>query len=190
MASSPLKVLAISGSLRNGSFNSAALQTAEAIAGSSAEFTYAKLSDIPLYDQDLRDTGVPDAVQVLSDQVLAADAILFSTPEYNYSVSGVLKNAIDWLSRMDPQPFADKPVAVMSASMSAFGGARAQYDLRRILIYLDAHFVNKPEVMISFAHKKFDESGKLTDEDTRKFIGDLVQALGEWQRRLSARKST
>lgn len=184
MASSPLKILAISGSLRKSSFNSAALETAAEIAGDSASFTFADLSAIPLYDQDLRDQGVPDAVQKLSDQILAADAILFSTPEYNYSVSGVLKNAIDWLSRVDPQPFADKPVAVMSASMSAFGGARAQYDLRRILIYLDAHFVNKPEVMISFAHKKFDESGKLADEDTRKFIGDLVQALGKWTERL------
>lgn len=184
MASSPLKILAISGSLRKSSFNSAALETAAEIAGDSASFTFADLSAIPLYDQDLRDQGVPDAVQKLSDQILAADAILFSTPEYNYSVSGVLKNAIDWLSRVDPQPFADKPVAVMSASMSAFGGARAQYDLRRILIYLDAHFVNKPEVMISFAHKKFDDSGKLADEDTRKFIGDLVQALGKWTERL------
>jgi len=185
MASSPLQVLAISGSLRKSSFNSAALETAAEIAGDSASFTFADLSAIPLYDQDLRDKGVPDAVQKLSDQILAADAILFSTPEYNYSVSGVLKNAIDWLSRVDPQPFADKPVAVMSASMSAFGGARAQYDLRRILIYLDAHFVNKPEVMISFAHKKFDDSGKLADEDTRKFIGDLLQALGKWTERLS-----
>ncbi|WP_299597298.1 NADPH-dependent FMN reductase [uncultured Microbulbifer sp.] len=186
MASKPLKILAIAGSLRKSSFNRAALLTAEEMAGDSARFTYANLAGIPLYDQDLRDTGVPEAVETLSQQVLDADAILFSTPEYNYSVSGVLKNAIDWLSRVDPQPFADKPVAVMSASMSAFGGARAQYDLRRILIYLDAHFVNKPEVMISFAHKKFDESGKLTDEVTRKFIGDLVSALGTWQQRLNS----
>ena len=188
MPSETLKILAISGSLRQDSFNSAALKTAAELAGDSAEFTFASLADIPLYDQDLRDKGVPDAVETLQQQVLKADAILFSTPEYNYSVSGVLKNAIDWLSRVDPQPFADKPVAVMSASMSAFGGARAQYDLRRILIYLDAHFVNKPEVMISFAHKKFDDNGALKDEDTRKFIGDLVEALGKWQRRLSAGK--
>lgn len=186
MASQKLKILAISGSLRKSSFNSAALQAAQEIAGDSAQFTFAKLSGIPLYDQDLRDEGVPEAVETLSQQILDADAILFSTPEYNYSVSGVLKNAIDWLSRVDPQPFADKPVAVMSASMSAFGGARAQYDLRRILIYLDAHFVNKPEVMISFAHKKFDDSGQLTDEDSRKFIGDLVKALVKWQQRLSS----
>ncbi|MCK7598999.1 NAD(P)H-dependent oxidoreductase [Microbulbifer sp. CAU 1566] len=185
MTSAPFKVLAISGSLRKSSFNSAALQVAADIAGGTAEFTFAKLSGIPLYDQDLRDMGVPEAVETLQQQILEADAILFSTPEYNYSVSGVLKNTIDWLSRVEPQPFADKPVAVMSASMSAFGGARAQYDLRRILIYLNAHFVNKPEVMISFAHKKFDESGQLTDADTRKFIGDLVEALAKWTRRLA-----
>ncbi|WP_043319602.1 NADPH-dependent FMN reductase [Microbulbifer sp. HZ11] len=184
MAAIPLKILAISGSLRKSSFNSAALETAAEIAGERAEFTFANLAGIPLYDQDLRDLGVPEAVETLQQQVLEADAILFSTPEYNYSVSGVLKNAIDWLSRVDPQPFADKPVAVMSASMSALGGARAQYDLRRILIYLDAHFVNRPEVMISFAHKKFDENGALTDGDTRKFIGNLVQALDQWARRI------
>lgn len=184
MAPSPLKILAISGSLRKSSFNSAALKIAQELAGDRATFTVADLSHIPLYDQDLRDKQVPEAVQVLSDQILAADAILFSTPEYNYSVSGVLKNAIDWLSRLDPQPFADKPVAVMSASMSAFGGARAQYDLRRILIYLDAHFVNKPEVMIAFAHKKFDDDGNLNDQDTRAFIGKLVGALIDWAQRL------
>ena len=184
MASTPLKILAISGSLRKSSFNSAALKVAEELAGDGATFTFADLSTIPLYDQDLRDKQVPGAVQTLNDQILAADAILFSTPEYNYSVSGVLKNAIDWLSRLDPQPFADKPVAVMSASMSAFGGARAQYDLRRILIYLDAHFVNKPEVMIAFAHQKFDGDGNLADQDTRAFIGKLVSALIDWARRL------
>ncbi|WP_105102886.1 NADPH-dependent FMN reductase [Microbulbifer pacificus] len=184
MASSPIKILAISGSLRQSSFNSAALRVAEELAGDGASFTFADLSGIPLYDQDLRDKHVPEAVQTLGNQVLDADAILFSTPEYNYSVSGVLKNAIDWLSRLDPQPFADKPVAVMSASMSAFGGARAQYDLRRILIYLDAHFVNKPEVMIAFAHQKFDDDGTLGDDDTRLFIGKLVTALGDWTRRL------
>ncbi|MBN8429304.1 NAD(P)H-dependent oxidoreductase [Microbulbifer salipaludis] len=184
MSSSPLKILAISGSLRDSSFNSAALKTAADIAGESAKFTFADLAGIPLYDQDLRDKGVPEAVERLQQQVLEADAILFSTPEYNYSISGVLKNTIDWLSRVDPQPFADKPVAVMSASMSAFGGARAQYDLRRVMIYLNAHFVNKPEVMISFAHKKFDYSGTLNDDDTRQHIGKLVTALGEWQHRL------
>ncbi|WP_288131626.1 NAD(P)H-dependent oxidoreductase [Microbulbifer sp.] len=189
MKSTPLKVLGISGSLRKDSFNTAALHTAAEIAADLTEirvnFTFADLSQIPLYDQDLRDKLIPDAVAALSQQILDADAILFATPEYNYSVSGVLKNAIDWLSRLDPQPFADKPVAVMSASMSAFGGARAQYDLRRILIYLDVHFVNKPEVMIAFAHKKFDDDGKLADTDTRKFIGDLITALDRWSRRLN-----
>ena len=184
MTTSPLKVLGISGSLRKDSFNTAALHTAADLADDSLSFSFADLSQIPLYDQDLRDKVVPEAVQTLCQQILDADAVLFSTPEYNYSVSGVLKNAIDWLSRLDPQPFADKPVAVMSASMSVFGGVRAQYDLRRILIYLDGHFLNKPEVMIASAHTKFDEDGKLTDEDTRKFIGKLVTALGDWTRRL------
>lgn len=184
MSQAALKILGISGSLRKNSFNSAALHTAADLAADIAEFTFANLSQIPLYDQDLRDKQVPEAVTVLSQQILEADAILFATPEYNYSVSGVLKNAIDWLSRLDPQPFADKPVAVMSASMSLFGGARAQYDLRKILIYLNVHFVNKPEVMIASAHKKFDEDGKLTDEETRALIGKLVTALSEWTQRI------
>ena len=188
MAQAALKVLGISGSLRKHSFNTAALHTAAELAATKAdiraEFSFADLARIPLYDQDLRDKQVPDAVTTLSQQIREADAILFSTPEYNYSVSGVLKNAIDWLSRLDPQPFADKPVAVMSASMSMFGGARAQYDLRRILIYLNGHFVNKPEVMIAQAHTKFDDAGKLTDDDTREHIGKLVSALCEWTLRL------
>ncbi|WP_295797126.1 NAD(P)H-dependent oxidoreductase [uncultured Microbulbifer sp.] len=184
MPAAALKILGISGSLRKDSFNSAALRTAAELAGDTADFTFGDLSQIPLYDQDLKDREIPAPVATLSQQILAADAILFATPEYNYSVSGVLKNAIDWLSRLDPQPFADKPVAVMSASMSLFGGARAQYDLRRILIYLDAHFVNKPEVMIASAHTKFDGDGRLGDEDTRAHIGNLVTSLERWARRL------
>lgn len=183
MSPTPIKILGICGSLRKDSFNKAALHTAAELAGDQAKISFAELAQIPLYDQDLKDRQVPETVEQLSRQVLDADAILFATPEYNYSVPGVLKNAIDWLSRLDPQPFADKPVAVMSASMSLFGGARAQYHLRQIMIYLDAHFVNKPEVMIASAHKKF-ENGQLNDEDTRQHIGKLVNALCDWTRRL------
>ncbi|WP_226664638.1 NADPH-dependent FMN reductase [Microbulbifer aggregans] len=183
MSSSPIKILGICGSLRKDSFNRAALHTAAELTGEQAQISFAELAQIPLYDQDLKDKRVPDSVELLSRQVLDAEAILFATPEYNYSVPGVLKNAIDWLSRLDPQPFAGKPVAVMSASMSLFGGARAQYHLRQIMIYLDAHFINKPEVMIASAHKKF-ENGQLNDEDTRQHIGRLVSALCDWTRRL------
>jgi chromate reductase len=181
-----LKVLGISGSLRRDSYNSAALRVARDNAPSDIQIECADLSQIPLYDQDVRDEGVPTAVATLVEQVKTADALLFAIPEYNYSMSGVLKNAIDWVSREQPQPFAGKPAAIMSASMSFLGGVRAQYDLRRSMVYLDMHCLNKPEVMIASAHERFDAEGKLTDEGTREHIDKLVVALGDWARRLQA----
>src|SRR5690554_3568355 len=181
-----IKVLAISGSLRQDSYNTAALRAAQGCAPSDMRIEFADLAQIPLYDQDLRDESVPAAVTKLVAQVKAADALLFSTPEYNYSMSGVLKNAIDWVSREQPHPFAGKPAAIMSASMSLLGGVRAQYDLRRSMVFLDMHCINKPEVMISTAHERFDAEGRLTDDTTREFIGKLVSALGDWTRRLQA----
>ncbi|MBF7054984.1 NAD(P)H-dependent oxidoreductase [Halomonas sp. KAO] len=181
-----LKVLAISGSLRKDSYNTAALHAARDAAPADISIEFADLSRIPLYDQDQRDENVPAAVTRLVEQVKEADALLFATPEYNYSMSGVLKNAIDWVSREQPQPFAGKPAAIMSASMSLLGGVRAQYDLRRSMVFLDMHCVNKPEVMIASAHERFDAEGRLTDETTREFIAKLVTALGDWTRQLQA----
>ena len=181
-----LKVLGISGSLRRGSYNTAALRAARDNAPSDMSFEFADLSQIPLYDQDQRDDKVPAAVTKLVEQVRAADALLFVTPEYNYSMSGVLKNAIDWVSRAQPQPFDGKPAAIMSASISLLGGVRAQYDLRRAMVFLNMHCLNKPEVMISSAKERFDADGRLTDETTREFIDQLVVALGDWTRQLQA----
>ncbi len=181
-----LKVLGISGSLRQNSYNTAALRVAQDSAPSDMHIEFADLSQIPLYDQDQRDDNVPAAVTKLVEQVRAADAVLFATPEYNYSMSGVLKNAIDWVSRDESQPFAGKPAAIMSASISLLGGVRAQYDLRRSMVFLDMHCLNKPEVMIATAQERFDAEGRLTDETTRKFIGKLVVALGDWTRKLQA----
>mgnify|MGYP002735284016 CR=1 FL=1 len=181
-----LNVLGISGSLRQDSYNTAALRAARDNAPSDMRIEFADLSQIPLYHQDQRDENVPAAVRKLVEQVRAADALLFATPEYNYSMSGVLKNAIDWVSREQPQPFAGKPAAIMSASISLLGGVRAQYDLRRAMVFLDMHCVNKPEVMIASAHERFDAEGRLTDETTGEFIGKLVAALGDWTRQLQA----
>lgn len=178
------QILGISGSLRRGSFNSAALRVARALAPADMHVEIADLSQISLYDQELRDREVPAAVERLSTQIAQADGLLFATPEYNYSVSGVLKNAIDWVSRQKPQPFAGKPAAVMSASMSLLGGARAQYDLRRILVSMDVHFLNKPEVMIAQAHERFDSDGQLTHEATRDFVAQLLVALHDWTVRI------
>ncbi len=181
-----LKILGISGSLRQDSYNTATLRAARDNAPSDIRIEFADLAKIPLYDQDHRDENVPAAVTKLTEQIREADALLFATPEYNYSMSGVLKNAIDWVSREQPQPFAGKPAAIMSVSMSLLGGVRAQYDLRRAMVFLDMHCLNKPEVMIASAHERFDAEGRLTDETTREFIAQLVMALGAWTRQLQA----
>lgn len=185
-----IRILGISGSLRADSYNTAALRAAGELAPENTGLQIADLAEIPLYNQELRDREVPDAVARLSDAILSADAVLFATPEYNYSIPGVLKNAIDWVSRQSPQPLAGKPAAVMSASMGMLGGVRAHYDLRKILVYLDVHFINKPEVMIAQAHQKFDSSAaleddlKLTDEVTRDFVRQQMAALCDWAGRL------
>lgn len=179
-----LRILGISGSLRADSYNTAALRAAGELAPKNVELQIADIGDIPLYNQELRDRAVPDAVACLSDSIQSADAVLFATPEYNYSIPGVLKNAIDWVSRQSPQPLAGKPAAVMSASMGMLGGVRAHYDLRQILVYLDVHFINKPEVMIAQAQQKFDAEGALADDITRDFVRQQMAALCDWTERL------
>jgi chromate reductase len=174
--SEPVKLVAFCGSLRKGSFNRLALQafTERAPAGTTVETI--EIGDWPLYDADLQAKGFPDKVQAAQKAMLAADGIVFASPEYNYSVSGVLKNAIDWLSRMTPQPFAGKPMAVFGASGGPLGTARAQYHLRQMMVFLDGRMVNKPEVMIGAAHTKFVD-GKFNDEVGSKLMTDLGAAL-------------
>jgi chromate reductase len=183
MASS-ITILGICGSLRKGSYNHAALRVAMETAPEGVRVTEADISAIPLYNEDVRAKGYPPVVAEFRRQIAAADAILFVTPEYNYSMSGVLKNAIDWASRPPDQPFAGKPCAIMGASMSMFGTARAQYHLRQTCVFLDMFPINKPEVMIPAAQTKFDENGKLTDEATRGFIAAQVAALRDWTLKL------
>lgn len=181
-----IKVLGISGSLRRGSFNTAALRAARELApaGMAVEL-HEGLRDIPPYDDDLRQgQGYPPPVEDLRARIKAADALLIATPEYNYSVPGVLKNAIDWASRPPEQPFDGKPVAIMGASPGVLGTARAQYHLRQMFVYLNGHLLNRPEVMIGQANTRFDAEGRLTDEKTREFIHALLAALKEWTERL------
>ena len=126
-------------------------------------------------------------MKLFKSKIKAADAILMVTPEYNYSVPGVLKNAIDWASRpYGDNSFEGKPVAIMSASTGMLGGARAQYHLRQSFVFLDMHPVNRPEVIVTFAPQKFDENGKLTDEQAKKLIVDLLTALAAFTRKLKA----
>lgn len=179
-----LKVLGISGSLRKGSINSAALRAAVELAPPGMTIETFDIAPIPLYNEDVKEQGFPEPVQRLREAIRAADALLLVTPEYNYSVPGVLKNAIDWASRPPEQPFLDKPIAIMGASPGALGTARAQYHLRQCFVFLNAPVLLRPEVMIAQAGQKFDASGKLTDETTAKFIGDLLAALAAWTLRL------
>lgn len=180
----PIRVVGISGSLRAGSFNTMALKAALALAPEGMTIEMAEIGDLPHYNDDVRLAGYPPEVQRFRDQLAAADAILFVTPEYNYSIPGVLKNAIDWASRPPSQPFDNKPVAIMGASMGVLGTARAQYQLRQMLVFLNAFPLNKPEVMIGAAHTKFDADGTLTDEATADFIRQLLAALSAWTVRL------
>jgi chromate reductase len=179
-----MNVIGISGSLRKGSFNTAALRAAQGLAPEGMTIEVAQIGDLPLYNDDVRAAGFPPPAERLRAQLAAADAILLVTPEYNYSISGVLKNAIDWASRPPNQPFEAKPVAIMGASPGLFGSARAQYHLRQMLIFLNAMPLNRPEVMIGQAQNKFDADGNLTDEPTREFIRKLLVSLRDWTERL------
>lgn len=170
-------ILGIAGSLRKASYNRAALRAAQKLAPEDAVIETFELDGIPGFNQDQEATP-PQKVVELKAKIRAADAILLVTPEYNYSVPGVLKNAIDWASR----PYGDsawngKPVAIMGASVGLFGSARAQYHLRQMFIFLNMYPVNQPEVMIGSAQNRFDAEGNLTDEQSRKLIGQLLRNL-------------
>jgi chromate reductase len=172
-----MHILGISGSLRQGSLNTAALRSCAALLPDGVTFSLADLAAVPLYNEDLRVQGLPPSVQQLRDQIKAADAIVIATPEYNYSFPGVLKNAIDWASRPPEQPFDGKPIALIGATPGGLGTSRAQYQLRQVFIYLNGHVLNRPEVMISAAPSKFDADGKLVDETTTENLRKLLTAL-------------
>jgi len=179
-----MKVLAMVGSLRKGSYNKLALRAAIELKPAGMEIITAEIGDLPLYNDDVREAGYPPPVQRLREQVRAADALLFVTPEYNYSVPGVLKNTIDWCSRPPDQPLDGKPAAIMGASTGKLGTARAQYHLRQICVFVNVLPLNRPEVMLAGAAKLFDADGRLNDEPTRKFIGDLLVSLEAWTSKL------
>ncbi len=179
-----MQVLGICGSLRKGSYNAMALRAAQKLAPAGMEVRTADLRPIPMYDDDLRLAGEPGAVTELKAQVRAADAVLLVSPEYNFSVPGVLKNTLDWLSRPPEPPFDGKVVGIMGASGGPLGTARGQYDLRKILVYMNTFTVNKPEVFIGNAQTKFDANGELTDAATAKFIADLLVAMQALKKRL------
>src|SRR3989442_670102 len=183
-----LKVLGICGSLRKASFNMAALRACGEMMPEGMSLTIARIDDIPIFNQDVFDAGIPEAAKRLRAEVAAADGVLIASPEYNFSLTAALKNAIDWASRPPNQSWQDKPVAIFSVSAGPMGGARVQYDLRRILGQIWAHVLPRPEVFIGASASKFDAQGRLTDETTRKFLGELLAGFKTWIERMQVKK--
>lgn len=178
-----LKFIGFSGSLRAGSFNSGALRAAQELCPEEAELEIYDISGFPPFNQD-QEADPPKMVADLKAAIRAADAVIFCSPEYNYSIPGHLKNVIDWASR----PYGDsawegKPAAIMGASPGAIATARMQYHLRQVMVFLNMHPLNKPEVMIGNCADKYDAKGRLTDENTRQHISKMLDALVDWTNR-------
>jgi len=176
----------ICGSLRTGSYNRMVMKALPGLAPAGMFIKEApSFADFPLYNADIQNsTGFPDAVRTLVNAIRGAEGVVFCTPEYNFSIPGGLKNAIDWVSRLQDQPFAGKPIAIQSASPGPLGGGRVQYDLRRAMVFLDALTLNKPEIFIGNCASKFDEkTGELNDDTTRNFIRQQLEAFAKFVER-------
>ncbi|MEJ5065400.1 NADPH-dependent FMN reductase [Erwinia sp. MYb375] len=180
-----LTFVTLLGSLRKASLNAVVARNLPALAPTGVEIhALGSIADLPHYDADIQDEGIPAAVLEMGKAIAAADGVVIVTPEYNYSVPGALKNAIDWLSRLPDNPFANKPVAIQSASPGMIGGARAQYHLRQSMVFLNAQVLNKPEIMIGQATNRIDAaSDTITDESTRHHLTAQLEALAQAARR-------
>src|SRR6202162_1736376 len=191
MAEQPLDVLVICGSLRKGSYNAALARMLPALvpAGMSLR-TAPSFAKLPIYDHDIQTaSGFPAEANAWADAIRSADALIIVTPEYNWSIPGGLKNAIDWVSRMKDQPFKDKPVAIQSCAGGVLGGARMQYHLRQSLLSIDAFLFGKPEILVTFAAKKFDEKTlELTDQPTIDIVKLQLAGFEKFIRRLNGKK--
>jgi chromate reductase len=180
------QVLGIAGSLRQGSYNRALLRAARELAPEEMKiqvFDNETLTMMPPYNEDIRQQDEPETVEILKREIEHADALLFAVPEYNHSVSGVLKNAIDWASRPSSEsPLDGKPVAIMGASIGRSGTARAQMHFRQVCVFTNMLPLNKPAVQVTNAADKFDAGGSLIDENTRRYVKLLTESLLEWAR--------
>lgn len=184
MTDNPLRVLGISGSLRRASYNTALLRAAAELLPWGMTLETFDLAPLPMFNQD-HETPFPEAVAHFRARVAQADALLIATPEYNSSISGALKNALDWASRSPQQPLNGKPVAIMGASTGNFGTVRSQLHLRQVLTHVGALPLGKPEVLVARAEQTFNTEGRLVDAAARGFLRDLLVALAEWTRRVS-----
>ncbi len=181
----PLHFVTLLGSLRRGSYNAAIARALPALAPAGVTISpLGSIADLPLYNADIQAEGFPAAALAMGEAITAADGVIVVTPEYNYSVPGALKNALDWMSRLPAPPFAGKPVAIQTGSPGMIGGARCQYHLRQIFVFLDAYVLNKPEVMVSQVAAKVDAgSGELTDQPTRDILAKQLLAFDAFARR-------
>ena len=181
---SKVAILGISGSGRKRSYNSALLESAKQLLPPDTTLEVVDVSRLPLYNQDL-EHDMPEAVRELKKKIRGADAILIATPEHNYSITAVLKNAIEWGNRpLRDASWSGKPAAIISASTGLRGGARAQLHLRQIMIDLNIHSINRPLLLVANAKDKFDEHLQLTDEESRQTLRDVLSSLVEWTREL------
>ena len=183
MSKSTLNIVSLCGSLRKASWNRILMEALPGLAPSGMIITEAPpFRSFPPYDADLQNTsGFPAEVTALADAIRGADGVIIVTPEYNFSIPGALKNAIDWVSRLENQPFAGKPVALQSASPGPVGGARMQYDLRRSMVFLDALTLNKPEIFIGYCADRIDsQTGQITDDKTRSFVKSQLTAFADF----------
>jgi chromate reductase, NAD(P)H dehydrogenase (quinone) len=190
MPGETLNVLCICGSLRKASYNRMVMNALPALAPAHMKFSEAPpFSEFPLYNADMQEaSGIPPVVQKLVDAVRTADGVIFNSPEYNFSIPGGLKNAIDWVSRAPDQPFTGKPVAIQSATAGALGGGRMQYDLRRAMQFMDAVTLGKPEIFIGNCMQKIDaKTGKITDEPTVGFIRAQLAAFAKFIERQASK---
>jgi chromate reductase, NAD(P)H dehydrogenase (quinone) len=175
-----VSIFGFAGSLRLGSYNKMLLKIAQELSPENVKIEIFDLEGIPIFNQDLENKP-NDKLKIFKEKIKAADGLLIVTPEYNYSVPGVLKNAIDAASRPSgTNPFEEKPIGIMGASIGMIGTARAQYHLRQTMVFLNTYIMNRPEIMVPFAEKKFDQTGRLTDEVTRQKVKEFMVALLQW----------
>ncbi len=180
----PIALLGLVGSLRKASLNRALLRAVgELLPAHVSLTTWDRLGEIPPYDGDVEAKGMPEPVVSLGAAIKAADALVIATPEYNYSIPGQLKNAIDWVSRGQPAPIRGKVLGIVGASMGMSGTMRAQYHLRQCCVFLDMKPMNQPEILLPRAQERFDAEGKLTDGGTRKLLEAFGVSLAAWVER-------
>jgi chromate reductase len=181
-----LRVISICGSLRKGSFNAALQRSLPELAPTGLSIDSLQgIGDMPLYNADIQEKAFPKPVTDMAEAIRKADGLIFCTPEYNYSIPGALKNAIDWLSRLEDQPFAGKPVLLQSASGGALGGARVQYHLRQVMVFVEALVFTRPEVFVGTAQNKFDADLRLIDQPTRDIVKQQLERFEKFIRRVA-----